>query len=85
MIETKEWTKVHAALADPKWDFRTVGGIARETGLDPERVERLIEQHRSEVRQTLSRDQRIIYTLRSRRPKMREIVADIQRIVAKSF
>ena len=51
MIETKEWTKVHAALADPKWDFRTVGGIARETGLDPER----------------------------------EIVADIQRFVAKSF
>lgn len=77
MIEKGEWSKVLAALADPRWDFRTIGGIARVTGLDPGRVEHLIRRHRSEVRQTLSRD-REIYTLGSRPRKLREIVADIQ-------
>ena len=78
MIEKGEWSKVLAALADPRWDFRTIGGIARVTGLDPRRVEHLIRRHRSEVRQTLSRDREILYTLGSRPRRLREIVADIQ-------
>ena len=78
MSEKHEWSKVHAALADPRWDFRTIRGIARVTRLDPGRVEYLIRRHRSEVRQTLSRNREILYTLRSRPKKLREIVADIQ-------
>jgi hypothetical protein len=85
MVETSEWAKVRAALANPEWDFRTVQGIARETGLDPQNVERLIDQHRSEIRLTLSRDRRIIYTLRSRPVKVREVLADIQRFIARSY
>ena len=85
MVESNKWSRVHTALANPNWDFRTVKGIARETGLDPESVERLIEQHRSEIRQTLSGDRRIIYTLKSRPKKLREILADIQMFVSKSF
>ncbi len=85
MIETDGWSKVHAALQNPNWDFRTVEGLARETELGARRVERLIDQHRSEVRQTLSRDRRIIYTLRSRPKKLRETLADIQMFVSKSF
>lgn len=76
---------MHAALSNPKWDFRTIGGIARETGLDEESVERLIGQHGSEVRQTLSRERQIIYTLRSRPKKLREILAEIHRFASKSF
>lgn len=85
MTETSEWSKVHAALANPKWDFRTVQGIAQETGLDPERVERLIERHPSEIRRTLSRDRRIIYTLKSRPRKLREILAEIHMFLSKSY
>ena len=85
MTDTDRWLKVHAALANPKWDFRTIGGVARETGLDEESVERLIGQHGSEVRQTLSRERQIIYTLRSRPKKLREILAEIQMFASKSF
>ena len=73
-----EWHRVRKALDDPKWDFRTVAGIARETGLDPERVKRLLDRHRSEIRQTLSRDRKMIYTLKSRPRKLREVIADLQ-------
>ena len=85
MPQANGWSKVRAALTSPKWDFRTVEGIARETGLDAEGVERLIDQHRSETRQTLSRDRQIIYTLRSREKKLREVLADIQMFVSKSY
>lgn len=56
----QEWFKVKAALDDPEWDFRTIGGIAKETGLDPRQVEQLLAQHRREIRQTLLRDGRVI-------------------------
>ena len=77
-----EWSKVRAALADPQWDFRTIGGIAKVAQLDPGRVEHLIRGHRSEVRQTRSRDRKILYTLSSRPRKFREIVADIQMLAS---
>lgn len=80
-----EWSRVHSALDDPKWDFRTVEGIVRDTGLEPERVKRLLDRHRSEIRQRMSRDRRIIYTLKSRPMKMREIIADLQVYASKSF
>ena len=81
----KEWSKIYSAPEDPKWAFRTVEGIATDTGLDPECVERLLDQHRSEIRQHMSRDRRIIYTLKSRPKKMREIIADLQVYASKSL
>lgn len=85
MIKRGEWDKVRSALMNPKWDFLTVDGIAKEAGLDPERVLHLIDQHRSEVRQNISKDRKIIYTHRSKPVKVREIIATLHRIVAKSF
>lgn len=80
-----EWSRVHSALDDPKWDFRTVEGIVRDTGLEPERVKRLLDRHRSEIRQRMSRDRRIIYTLKSRPMKVRDIIDDLQVYASKSF
>lgn len=80
-----EWISVRSVLGSPKWDFRTVDGIAKETSLDPRQVEELIEQHRSEIRQTMSRDRQIVYTLKSRPLKVREVIAEIQRFASKSF
>ena len=80
-----DWSRVHTALEDPEWDFRTVTGIVKDTGLDRECVERVLDTHRPEIRQTLSRDGQIIYTLRSRPKKMREIFADIRLFASKSF
>ena len=80
-----DWSKVHMALEDPKWDFRTVKGIVEDSGLDREHVECLLAQHRPEIRQTMSRDGRTIYTLRSRPVKLREIVADLRLFASKSL
>ena len=74
----QEWFKVQAALDDREWDFRTVDGIAGETGLAPDTVVRLLGEHRSELRQILLRDGRIGYTLKSRPRTFREIFAEIQ-------
>ncbi|MYN67488.1 MAG: hypothetical protein F4X11_21085 [Acidobacteria bacterium] len=77
-----DWAKVKAALANPNWDFRTVDGIARETSLPREHVQRLIRRHEAEVRMTLTRDsrvgtRRVAYTLRDRPTKLREFVDSI--------
>ena len=74
----QEWFKVQAALDDREWDFRTVDGIAGETGLAPDAVVRLLGEHRSELRQILLRDGRIGYTLKSRPKNFREIFAEMQ-------
>ena len=80
-----DWSRVHLALKDPEWDFRTATGIAKDTGLDRERVECLLDQHRPELRQTISGDGRVIFTLRSRPKKMREVFADLRLFASKSF
>ena len=80
-----EWRRVRKALDDPRWDFRTEAGIARDTGLDPGRVKRLLDRHRSEIRQTMSRDRRSIYTLKSRPMKVREVIANLQMFAGSSF
>lgn len=85
MITGGDWNKVRSALLNPTWDFRTVDGIAKEAGLDRRRVARLIDQHRSEVRQAISKDGKIVYTHGSRPVRLREIISKLQRIAAKRF
>ena len=81
----EEWNDVCVALMSPKWDFRTIDGIASETGLHPKRVELVINEHRSEVRQTISRDGEIIFAHRSKPVKAREVIAQMQRFASKAF
>ncbi len=80
-----EWEMVRSALKDSKWDFRTVDGVARDTGLDLKQVEEVIDCHRSEVRQTISRDGIVIYAHKSKPVKAREIIAQMQRFASKAF
>ena len=60
-----DWSKVYWALDQDseRRDFRSIGGISEETGLDRERVEHLIEEHPSEVRKATATERRL-YTLR---------------------
>ena len=81
--QSVEWEKVWAALDNPAWDFRTVDGIAKETELRSDVVEQVLVMHQSWIRQTVSQDRRVIYTLKSRPKKLREIVADIQLLASR--
>ena len=58
-------------------------GIARETELRSDIVEQVLAMHRPWIRQTLSQDRRVIYTLKSRPKKLREIVADLQLLASR--
>ena len=79
------WPAVRAALANPQWDFRTIAGIVKETGLSEYEVCRELEEHRPEIRQTLSRDRQPLFTLKSRPRKLRETLADLRLFASKSF
>ena len=77
-----DWAKVQAALANPNWDFRTVDGIASETNLPREHVERLFRRHGTAIRRAVSRGERargwrFVYTLKSRPTRLREVVDNI--------
>lgn len=60
------WSKVYWAL-DRKWkDGRSVVGIEEDTGINPQRVRDLLDEHQSEVRQFKAKDGWTGFALRSR-------------------
>lgn len=79
--------KVLEALADPLWDFRTISGISKETGLTPAEIKKALDAHPDLVRQSLVPDRhgRSLYTLRERPIKLREKLALLQIFVTKSI
>ena len=80
------WDKVRNALANPKFEFRTIEGIARETDLDETVIKKLLAEHEKDVRRGLSTDKkgRLIYTLRERNPTFRELASNVVTIVSSS-
>ena len=76
----EEWGKVEKALQDPRWDFRTVNGIAKETHLSPRLVKRLLRTNESQLRRRILRrgQGEFIYTLKARPKKLREILFELQ-------
>ena len=80
------WEKILGALNNPKWDFRTVEGIAKETSLSPEVIQKQLDEHESEVRSFLWKGkQRTVYRSRSRGRTLREIVSHMQTFASQSF
>ena|SRR2546425_9732377 len=93
--EARDWTKevkepdarkVFEALADDRWDFRTLDGIAETTGLSPERVREVLNKYQPFIRQSLVLDRRgrELYTLASRRPSFQEWLSTTRAVISKS-
>ena len=85
-VSDSHWDWVHNALANPKFEFRTVAGIARETGLDADEIQKLLSQHEEKVRIAYSTDKegRLLYTPRARSQKFREVISNVKTIVSSS-
>lgn len=81
-----KWTTVKEALANPKWDFRTIDGLSSETKMPADQVEHVIKQHLDEVRVSNVPDSkgRILYTLTAKPMNLRELIANTVAFVAKS-
>jgi len=80
------WDKVYKALANPKFDFRTVSGISGETGLGIDEVQRLLDEHKGEVRIAYATDSkgRLLYTLQSRPKTFQEYLSTFKTVVSSS-
>lgn len=79
------WNRVFDALANPKFDFRTVTGISRETGLEAHEVQDLLDKHKKEVRVAYYTDSkgRLLYTLRTRPLNIKDMLSTVK-IIASS-
>jgi hypothetical protein len=78
--------KVFKALADPSWDFRTIHGISESTGIPEPEIVNTLARYPELVRKSPIPDRkgRQLFTLRSRRPKAKELFAEIRSFVTKS-
>lgn len=85
-IEEPEARKLFEALADDRWDFRTIDGLSASTGLTEDRVKELLRKYQALVRQSLVLDRqgRELYTLASRRPSLQEVLTNTRAFISKS-
>lgn len=49
VVKNPDELKVLEALADPEWDFRTVNGIRKSTGLPEDKVVEIINKYEGEL------------------------------------
>lgn len=84
VTDTKE-RSVFEALADPRWDFRTLSGIARSVQMDENDVKAVLTKYPDLVRVSPVPDSKgdALYTLRSRKSPRSEGVAIAQRAFSK--
>lgn len=75
------------ALANPQWDFRTVHGIAKDTGLTEGAVRTILNAYPNLVRQSPVPDRygRPLFTLRGRPILRQERIALLRMLVTKSI
>jgi hypothetical protein len=78
--------RVIEALEDPRWDFRTVPGLAESTDLPEPIVRRVLNRYPEFVRQSLVPDLqgRELFTLASRGRGLREWYAITRAFITKS-
>jgi len=85
-VRDPEARLVFEALADRRWDFRTIDGLAEATRLPATRVREILLEYRPFVRQSpvLDRRGRELYTLSSRASTLREFISSARAFISKS-
>ena len=85
-ISDPEERKVLQAVASPKWDFRTLDGISKDTGLPQTKIQEILDKYPQLVRKSAVPDRRgrELYTLKSRPVKGQEILAIVRTFVSKT-
>ena len=70
--DARAWASVRAALENPKDLWRTVKGLAQETGLDGKQVEDLLVRHGPEVVRKEGKSRQSYYASKERHDKWRQ-------------
>ena len=78
--------RVFEALADPAWDFRTLAGISKSSGLSEPEVKVILDKYGVLIRKSTlpATDGRELYTLRSRKISVQERLAEARMFISKS-
>lgn len=78
--------EVFTALSDPRWDFRTIPGISKTTGIAEDDVRLILQKYPKLVRMSAVPDSqgRQLFTLRSRQTSLQERLALFRLFVTKS-
>ena len=68
IITDEREIKMFEALENPKWEWRTVGALSRESGLDQKAIQKIIKMHPELIRKSdvQSQNGEDLYTLQSR-------------------
>jgi hypothetical protein len=85
-IHNPQEIQVFQALSDPLWEFRTVSGIAKETGLPSATVERIIAAHGDLIGESEVPDAkgRPLYYLKSRQTPIRQFLSRLRKYLTNS-
>jgi hypothetical protein len=87
VIENPDERKVFESLADPHWDYRTVDGIQKASGLPPEKVQDILHKYEGAYIRRSSvpdRQGRELYTLQTDRADVQEILRKLRTFISKS-
>jgi len=87
VIHNPDERKVFEALADPKWDFRTVDGIRKASGLPDDEIRSILNKYKGKlVRKSDIPDPhgREIYTLNTEKAETQELLAKLRTFISKS-
>ena len=78
--------KVLEALDNPNWDFRTVSGIAKDTGLSESEVRQILEKYPDYIRRSPLPDARGygLYSLRSKPVTLQELLSEARTFISKT-
>lgn len=77
---------IFEALSDPAWDFRTIAGLTKSTGLTEAEVRAIVEKYPELIRKSLvpARDGSELFKLRSRGVGVQERLAEARMFITKT-
>lgn len=78
--------EIFEALDDPRWDFRTIAGLSKGTGVPESTVRDVLDRYPQFIRQSPVPDLegRALYTLVSKRGGLREWYSTTRAFITKS-
>ncbi len=87
VVDNPDEQKVIAALADPKWDYRTVDGIYRATGLSRDQIDATLAKYEGQIVRKSSipdAEGRDLYTLNTDRSETQDTLSKLRTFISKS-
>ncbi len=88
LVQTDAERKVFEALSNPKWDYRTIAGLKKATGLSTEEIEAILQKYRNQfVHKAAVPDKfgRDLYTLSRAESDIRDMLFKLRTIMSKTL